>query len=135
MRRGSGEWVALQSGFVGVVPTDEWWIVEFYPDHPEITVYVNIGTRPEWDGSRLTQVDLDLDVVNRLDGSVEIIDEDEFEKHRVALDYPCELVVGAMDASQRAVDLMRNSVEPFDTASKEWIAKVDPESLRRLTDR
>ncbi|HEX6302052.1 MAG TPA: DUF402 domain-containing protein [Acidimicrobiia bacterium] len=135
MNRGSGERVALQSGFVGVGPADEWWIVEFYPDHPEISVYVNIGTQPEWDGSRLTHVDLDLDVVHGLDGRVEIIDEDEFVKHWVALGYPGDLVADALDASRRAVELISNSVEPFDTVSKEWIAKVEPESLRRLPER
>lgn len=49
----------------------------------------------------MSQIDLDLDVVRWLDGSVEIIDVEEFEEHRVALDYPGELVAGAVDASRR----------------------------------
>jgi predicted RNA-binding protein associated with RNAse of E/G family len=131
VRRGSEEPFALGAGFVGLIPMDEWWIVEFYPDHPEITVYVNIGTPPEWDGSRLTQVDLDLDVVRRLDGTVEIIDEDEFEEHRITLGYPDELIVRAREAADKVERLMKDGVEPFGRAAEEWLSRVDPASMRR----
>lgn len=61
---------------------------QFYPTHPEVSVYIDIATPPEWDGSRLTFIDLDLDVIRRLNGSVEIIDQDDFEENRTAYDYP-----------------------------------------------
>lgn len=108
-----------------MVPKDEAWVVEFYRDHPTMSTYVNIGTRPEWDGSRLTQIDLDLDVIRLLDGTVEVIDEDEFEANRIALGYPAELVEAARAAAKRAVQLMRQEAEPFRNASDRWFALLE----------
>lgn len=134
VRRGDDASFRWEAGGIGLIPEDEWWIAEFFTDHPVITLYVNIGTPPEWEGSRLTQIDLDLDVVRRLDGSVEIIDEDEFEDHRVRLGYPAELIRGARDAADRAARLVRAEVEPFFVASDKWLSQVNAESLRRLED-
>ena len=125
VRRGQDEPWALLEGFLGLVPEDEAWVVEFYRDHPTMTTYVNIGTRPEWDGSRLTQIDLDLDVIRLLDGTVEVIDEDEFEANRFALGYPAEVVESAREAAERAVRLMRREAEPFCNASDRWFALID----------
>lgn len=117
-----------------MVSENEWWIANFLTEDPEITTYVNIGTPPEWNGSHVTQIDLDLDVIRRLDGTVKVIDEDEFAENRVEFGYPDELVTGAREAADRAAGLLRDSVEPFDAMAREWIAKVDPESLRFLDD-
>lgn len=46
LKRRSGECVPLRCGFVGIVPDDEWWVAEFYGDHPEMVVCINIGTPP-----------------------------------------------------------------------------------------
>lgn len=80
MVRRQEESFTAKAGFVGLVPEDEWWVAEFSPNHPTLTVYVNIGTPPEWTGSRVTQIDLDLDVIRRRNGTVMVLDEDEFEE-------------------------------------------------------
>lgn len=121
----------LEFGFVGLAPDDEWWVVEFWLGHPEVDLYVNIGTPPVWNGSRLTQIDLDLDVIRRLDGRVEVIDIDEFEEHQVEYGYPEELVVGAREAADRAVEMIQDSAEPFASVFERWVAKVDPANMRR----
>lgn len=82
---------------------------------------MDITTPPEWDGSRLTFIDLDLDVICRLDGTVEIIDQDEFEENRTTYDYPDELVEGAIAAADRAAALLRAGTEPFDETAEGWI--------------
>lgn len=111
----------LPGGFVALAPVDEWWVASFYPAHPELSIYVDITTPPEWDGSRLTFIDLDLDVICRLDGTVEIIDQDEFEENRTTYDYPDELVEGAIAAADRAAALLRAGTEPFDETAEGWI--------------
>jgi len=129
VRRNDDESWPMPGGFVGLLPNDEWWVVSFYPAHPEIDFYVDIGTPPVWKGRQLTYIDLDLDVIRRLDGTAEIIDEDEFEQHRIEHSYPHELVEGARAAADRADALIRNSVEPFGSVFLEWVDKIDPESL------
>ncbi|HZD22773.1 MAG TPA: DUF402 domain-containing protein [Acidimicrobiia bacterium] len=121
VRRGPDGPFHFSSGFVGLVPATDWWVVEYYPDHPTLAIYVNVGTPPELDDGRLTQVDLDLDVIRRLDGTVEIIDVDEFDKHRVALGYPDELVDAARDAAERAKRMLQEGIEPFGDAPESWL--------------
>ena len=122
---GRAELWSLPWGFVGLVPVDDWWVVSFYSDHPEITVYVDIATPAKRHGSHLSFVDLDLDVIRRLNDTVEVIDEDEFEENRVAFDYPDELVDGAREAADRAAGFMRDRAEPFGDAADQWLALVD----------
>lgn len=115
--------------FLVLVSTATWWIVEFYRDHPHHDIYVNIGTTPEWQGNRVTQVDLDLDVVLRGDGSVAVLDEDEFATNQVNFTYPPELVTGARQAANKAVDLLSTGREPFAQAADPWWLRA-----HRITD-
>lgn len=111
----------LGSSFVSLVPDDARWIVEFFWDHPWHAVYVNIGTPPTWNGDRVTQIDLDLDVVRTLDGDVRVLDEDEFAEHQVRYGYPGDLINSAVAATARAVDMVERAVEPFGAASSRWV--------------
>ncbi len=111
----------IETGFVIAVPQDEHWIAEFYRDHPWHSVYVNIGTPPQWAGDRVTQVDLDLDVVRRIDGSVEVLDEDEFLDHQVRYEYPQDLIDATRAATDRAVELLLERIEPFGDAAHRWL--------------
>ena len=129
-KRGTEPSRPIGVGFVGLVPKDSWWVVEFYPNHPWQAVYVNIGTPPEWDGNRVQQVDLDLDVVRKVDGSVAVLDEDEFAEHQVAYSYPSHLITAAVTATNEAIGRLERNQEPFGLASAPWIAEVDPETLR-----
>lgn len=123
-RRGTEPPRQLRSGFLVCVPENEWWVVEFYWDHPWHEVYVNIGTPPEWIGDRVTQIDLDLDVVRLVDGTVDVIDEDEFLVHQVEYGYPAELIEGARRSARRAVEMLSNGDEPFGSASQRWLEAV-----------
>lgn len=49
----------LCTGFVSLVPVDQWWITEFYWRHHFHELYVNIGTPPTWYGDAVHQIDLD----------------------------------------------------------------------------
>ncbi len=120
----------LGIGFVQLVPTDAWWIVEFYTDHPWHSVYVNIGTPPVWEGDRVSQVDLDFDVVRKTNDTVAVLDEDEFAEHQHRFSYPPDLIVGARRATEAAVAGVQGRDEPFGSAANSWIAQVDPATLR-----
>jgi protein associated with RNAse G/E len=135
VKRGTGPSRPLGIGFVGLVPNDRWWVVEFYTSHPWHAVYVNIGTPPVWDGERVHQVDLDLDVVRKVDGSIVVLDEDEFAEHQARYSYPVDLINGARTAATEAVGHLQRREEPFGSASDAWIAQVDPATLRQLTNR
>jgi len=54
--------------------------------------YVNLATPCKVNNTHLVWTDLDLDYRLHLDGSVEQLDTDEFEKHKILMNYPEELV-------------------------------------------
>lgn len=113
--------------FVTVIPDDDWWIATFYaPLHAEIDIYVDITTPANWvSETHVTSIDLDLDVVRyRVDGRIEIVDEDELEEHTTLYGYPDEIVGRAKDAAEEIVDAMSERREPFDEAGWAWLAKV-----------
>ncbi len=82
---------------VMVVPPAAGYIASFneWIDGPELascSTYVDITTVAQWSDARVTMVDLDLDVVQRWSGRVEVDDEAEFAEHQVSLGYPSEIV-------------------------------------------
>lgn len=92
---------------VWCLPHDDWFMAHFWRDHPEVGVYIDICTPAVWNERGARVIDLDFDVVVWTDdkraGLVELVDEDEFEEHRVALGYPEELVSSSRRA---AVDIL-----------------------------
>ncbi len=123
-QRGNEPARSLEAGFVLLVPVNEWWIAEFYWDHPRHEVYVNIGTPPAWDGDHMHQIDLDLDVARTLDGSVVVLDEGEFRDHQVRYGYPDELIAAARAATDRVVARLTAGDEPFGGAAEPWLCTV-----------
>jgi uncharacterized protein len=125
VRRGHEPSRVLETGFVSLVPIGSWWEAEFYPNHPRHEVYVNIGTPCEWHGDVVRQIDLDLDVVRNLDGSVELLDTDEFEDHQIRFRYPRELIDGAQRAADEVTAMLQRRAEPFGVAAERWLAVTD----------
>ncbi|MGH8926337.1 MAG: DUF402 domain-containing protein [Acidimicrobiia bacterium] len=124
IQRGKEAPIALSSGFVAVIPRDQWWMAEFYWDHPRHEIYLNIGTPGDWQDDRVASIDLDLDVVRNLDASVEVLDEEEFLDHQVRYAYPAYLIEAARAASKKAVEALGRHDEPFGTAAGRWLELV-----------
>ena len=116
--------IAEQDTLVLLV-ADRWWSPAWWLGHPELAVYVNIGTPPVWGPDRVTTVDLDLDVVRFSDGRVEVVDRDEFDTHQQALGYPPDVVAAAEKATAEVFDLVLREVAPFDgTTTQAWIERA-----------
>ena len=81
-------------------------------------------TRPVLDGGAVHVVDLDLDVVLLHDGTVELLDEDEFAEHQVRYGYPAEVVAQALATADELLARVAAGDEPFGT--------VGPTRLTRL---
>jgi protein associated with RNAse G/E len=108
------------------VPHDGWYLVHL-PDGGGVDVYVDICTPPVWGDDRATMIDLDFDVVVWSDAArgIELVDEDEFEEHRVALAYPDDLVSAARAAADTIAARVRAGEPPFTVAAGEpWLAML-----------
>jgi len=94
---------------------DRWFNV-FRLSRPGCTAslwYCNITTPPVFNGCELGYVDLDLDIVLRPDGCIELLDADEFSLHREKYGYPQDVVRQAEAAVQEVSALARQRAFPF----------------------
>lgn len=95
---------------------DRWynvWHMREHTTYPNLW-YANVAKPAEFDGETLSWVDLDLDVRCYLDGSLAILDEDEFEQNRVAMSYPRDVVEEALEAQNEILMLGQIGAFPFD---------------------
>ncbi|HEX6249410.1 MAG TPA: DUF402 domain-containing protein [Nocardioidaceae bacterium] len=89
-------------------------------------VYVDISTVPVVDGTTVSTVDLDLDVVRGWSGRVWVDDEDEFADHRVRFGYPPEVVELALATCTRVQKAVEASCAPFDgPTAQRWFTRLD----------
>jgi hypothetical protein len=128
----AGTWLerpgaAFNSEFAWVMlfPVDQPWAASYYdsPNQP-ISVYVDVATPPVWNGSTVTMVDLDLDVVLARDGEVLLDDEDEFDEHQVSLGYPEDVVTMARRTADKLMAAAGEGREPFGSAGRAWLPHV-----------
>jgi hypothetical protein len=104
---------------VGFIPNDEWWMA-WFPDGGEFDLYVDIITPPRWEPDQVTVIDLDLDVIRYRDGRIELADEDEFEEHRVAFEYPAPVIEGALRSAREVMQMVGRGGSPFDESADLW---------------
>ena len=127
VRRGS-EPPIMSPAFALLIPESGWWTATFNSgggDSPfGYIAYVDICTPAAWEGSTVTAVDLDLDVAMRPDGGVELLDEDEFADHLVAMAYPERAIDQARVAAASIYRLMEVRGEPFASTGLGWLEKA-----------
>ncbi len=124
LRRGHEPPITWAEAQVLLVPRDTWWTANFNDVPNRTEIYCDMTTVPEWHGDEVTAVDLDLDVCRRRDGTVELLDEDEFAEHQVRYGYPAEVIAGARDAAESVYAAISANAEPFATVYRDWLAKV-----------
>jgi uncharacterized protein len=125
----------LDYASVVLVPRDAWWVAAFNAEGAagsavNYEVYIDISTVAQWDGDTMTAIDLDLDVVRHWDGTVEILDEDEFAEHQVALGYPLDVVAHARRSATECRDRLLAGAEPFRTVFRNYLAAVSGDPAR-----
>jgi protein associated with RNAse G/E len=82
-------------------------------------------------------VDLDLDVIKMspehlsdplewmaAPGETFVDDEDEFEEHRVAFNYPEDVVTAAQASCQELKRAVRAGLPPYDGSHERWLAEL-----------
>jgi len=109
--------VAVDRVGVQLMPVDRWWTAWWWigwendPDRRWIAV--DICTPPILDAGGWRYDDLEIDLVGRSDGSVLVLDEDEFEEARHAVPYPQEVVAAALYARDEVHQMLDRGAEPF----------------------
>jgi len=123
--RGDEPLFVAQQDVVFLVVPGAWWSATWWWEHPEVDLYVNIGTPFAFEAERLVSTDLDLDVIRRCDGQVEIIDQDEFEEHQVRYGYPADVVTRVAQTAEEVRAAIERGGPPFDPATPQrWVARA-----------
>ena len=131
--RGSRRWKGeesvrpTRSDAVLCAPRGEWWHLHYTGSRwGEIAAFLDIVTPPVWLGEdRYEMIDLDLDVALRVDGTIEVQDEDEFEVHQVEYGYTDEMIERAVEETGRVVEALQRRHEPFFEVASQWLGRVD----------
>lgn len=106
-------------------PRDGWWHLHFNGDDTDFSHFIDITTVPAWVAEdRYEMVDLDLDVVVRQDGTVEVEDEDEFAVHQVKYGYTTEMIERAIVETGTVVRSLEAGSEPFFEVAAAWLARA-----------
>lgn len=124
IQRGSEPAIIWNRPFVQLIQPEEPWIPiwNVAPDPTHRTaIYVDITTVPTMPTpDRVEAIDVDLDVVLLIDGSIEVLDEDEFEEHRAQLSYPDWLVDQARASAASVAVAIDAKKPPFNGAHLSW---------------
>lgn len=138
-----GQWVGVPKGtwlskpdkgftatadHVVLLPHDDWWVATLYGADAErpMNTYVDMTTPCRWsdDESTVTCVDLDLDVIESVDGEVWIDDEDEFADHQVRFGYPADVIAGAERSCADVFAALSARSGAFDGVHLTWLARL-----------
>jgi uncharacterized protein len=123
MRRGFEEPVVVDYDFIVLVPARGRWVASWNgPAHRRVAVYVDVTDGPIRANGLVEAVDLDLDVIRLRDGSVELLDEDEFEEHQRLYGYPAEVITQARDTADELIAMITHRHEPFGEVGDAWLA-------------
>lgn len=117
---------------VHLVPRNDWWVFTYNPRHPKATHWADVSSPATFESSRVTAVDLDLDVFRTPSGEVSVDDEDEFALHQVELAYPAELIENARAATDALVEAFHGPAEPFHDVARSWLELVEDEISRNV---
>jgi protein associated with RNAse G/E len=131
VQRGHEPAMAIGRDAVQLITPDRWWSLIYNGDADDFEVYVDIATPPVWEADdRVTMFDLDLDVVRHQDGTVQVLDEDEFLDHQVRFAYPERLIAAARASTAEVVLALKGNREPFATVAASWLARLNRQDHR-----
>lgn len=104
---------------LGTISYEYYWLDRWYnifcfhePDGTFRNYYCNINMPPRFANGVLDYVDLDIDVIMWPDGTVEILDEDEFDQNAVAFGYTGGVVNKAVEALAALLELIAEQKLP-----------------------
>lgn len=125
IQRGAEDPMSWHNPFVQLIQPGRPWIPIFNVDPDRTEIYVDITTvptRPRPD--RFEAIDVDLDVVKLVDGSIRILDEDEFIEHQTQLGYPRWLIDQTRSTTAEVAVAVELGTTPFDGAHLPWFERL-----------
>lgn len=118
-----GATVRHADDFLVLVPRHGAWVARFGDDGLSDR-HATVTTATATTGHGITAVELDLDVVRFTDGRVAVIDQDHFDRCRLAFGYPTELVEQAVWTTRSLYRALACEEGPFGPAGSDHLAAL-----------
>jgi len=91
----------------------EWFNVVALIEEKGIRYYCNIASPPYMQDDVLTYIDYDLDVIRTVDGTHSVVDQDEYEQHKIAYHYPPMVEEKVQAGLRELLERMNRGAAPF----------------------
>jgi len=91
------------------------WHLSWLEGH-DPSFYVDIAIDTTVSQHAVESIDLDIDVIRRADGTVDVLDVDEFFERAEAMEYPADLVADAQRTADQLALLAKARERPFGAA-------------------
>jgi protein associated with RNAse G/E len=115
-----GTWLPAPDGLLELYFKHKWYNVwHICEQHSGFNQsYANIAMPATLQANVLTWVDLDLDLRVHMDGSIELLDEDEFLTHSTLFPYPPAVITQARAAVDELMTCYQQGIFPFTYAAQ-----------------
>ncbi|MEU0383218.1 DUF402 domain-containing protein [Streptomyces chartreusis] len=121
-RRSDGRPLVVPSDGVQLMPASGWWAAWWWRE--EHWIGVDICTPPVRDAAGWSYVDLELDLARLADGTVLLVDEDEFEQAITEYRLPSEVITAARAEAASLRSRLADAAEPVVAAGWQWLERV-----------
>ena len=106
------KWITKEPAICFFYP-DKWFNIIAMIRKQGIFYYCNLASPSIYDEEGIKNIDYDLDVKVFPDGKFKVLDENEFLYHSTKMNYPEEIVDILEDELNILLDMIRNSIGPF----------------------
>jgi protein associated with RNAse G/E len=106
------EWTSRVPGISFFIPK-MWFNIVALIEDTGIRYYCNIASPPYIAGDVITYIDYDLDVIRMPDGTVHVVDQDEYEQHKVLYHYPPAVQSKVQDGLEALLERLKQGGPPF----------------------
>ena len=93
---------------------NEWFNVIAMIRRNGITYYCNLASPSLYDGEAIKNIDYDLDVKIYPDGYFEVLDQDEYDQHKVIMNYPDNVQKIVTNQVDLLIERIQGGQAPFD---------------------
>ena len=107
------EWTSKVPSVVFFVP-GRWYNVVALLEPAGIRYYCNIASPPFVSGHVITYIDYDLDVIRMCDGEVQVVDQEEYERHKLEYHYDEIVQAKVHQGLEHVLDRIGKGAQPFD---------------------
>jgi protein associated with RNAse G/E len=106
------EWVSRVPS-IAYFPKDLWYNIIALMEPEGVRFYCNIASPRYMYQGVLTYIDYDLDVIRSVDGQIQIVDQEEYDNHRLVYRYPKLVETKVRNGLNQLLSRLHTGITPF----------------------